>query len=158
MFIGVAIKTALNFILILGTHSVIGAALATTIGYLFSSLLNIAAVRKYSQVYFSVRRLMSPFFRASLVVAAIMFGVNRFIHWAYTTVLPTAPWRLCAIVQLLVAGGVGALLYLLLIVRSGALGDDELRSVPGVGRYLARFGRRFRKPRRSGTIRSRKYP
>ncbi|SDW46016.1 polysaccharide transporter, PST family [Alicyclobacillus hesperidum] len=158
MFIGVGIKTALNFVLILTTHSVIGAALATTIGYLFSSLLNIAAVRKYSQVYFSVTRLMRPFFRASLVVAAVMFVVNWLIHWAYTTMMAAAPWRIGAIVQLLVAGGAGVLVYLILIVRSGALGDDELRSVPGVGRYLARFGRRFRKPRRSGTIRSRKYP
>lgn len=150
MFIGVAIKTALNFILILTTHSVIGAAIATTVGYLFSSLLNIAAARKYGQVYFSVTRIMRPFLRASIMLVVFLFVVNWGVHLALHSLFhgSHAQIQITYAVQLLIVGGLGAVLYLLLILRSGALRQDELRSIPGVGRYLSKYGSRFVKARR----------
>lgn len=145
MFMGVAIKTAFNFILIFATHSVIGAAIATTIGYLCSSILNIAAVRKYSGVQFSTIRLMRPFFRAAVVVSVLTFFLNWGLHVALTPWMSghTSTHRLMYLIQLLVSGGFAALLYLILVLRRGALKEDELRSVPGLGKYLVRFGKRF---------------
>ncbi|AEJ42134.1 putative polysaccharide biosynthesis protein [Alicyclobacillus acidocaldarius] len=158
MFLGLGIKTALNFALILGLHNALGAALATTCGYIVSSLLNVAAVRKYGQVHFSLRRLMRPFFRSALVAAIAMFGADyglgRLLHAGHGV-----EGRLAAVIELLVAGGVGALVYLLLVARSGVMTEEEFRSVPGVGKYLGKMARRLRKPpRRPGTERLRKYP
>ncbi len=156
MFIGVAIKTGLNFALILTTHSVIGAAIATTVGYLFSSLLNVAAVRKYGQVHFSVTRIMRPFLRASIVLVIFLFVVNWGIHAGLHGMLTgtKAERQIAYVIQLLVTGGLGALLYLLLVLRSGALRQDELRSIPGIGRILAKYGARFVKTRQAAPLRT----
>lgn len=138
MFLGVAIKTLFNVLLILTFHSVIGAALATTIGYLCSSMLNIMAVRKYSQAHFSVRRIMRPFFRASIILVIVLFLANWGLHAGLQILLgPTT--RLLYIVQLILASGIGGIIYLSLILRSGAVSDHELRSIPGLGRYLSRL-------------------
>lgn len=154
MFIGIAVKTALNFALILITHSVIGAALATTIGYLFSSTLNIMAVRKYGQVYFSVRRIMKPFLGASILLATFLFIVNWLLHAALAPTL-AGTGRLLPILQLIIACGLGGFVYLYLILRSGALRENELRSIPGIGKYLVKFAQKvYRRrpvpPRRRG--------
>ncbi|MFB5190513.1 putative polysaccharide biosynthesis protein [Alicyclobacillus fastidiosus] len=146
MFIGVAVKTLFNFVLILALHSVIGAALATTIGYLISSALNILAVKKYGQAHFSVRRIMMPFLVASLVLVMFLFVVNLLLHMGLTSLLGEK--RLVYVLQLLIASGLGAIVYLFLIIRSGTLRKEELRSVPGVGRYLVKFGQRISRNQR----------
>ncbi|GMA63971.1 polysaccharide biosynthesis protein [Alicyclobacillus fastidiosus] len=146
MFIGVAVKTLFNFVLILALHSVIGAALATTIGYLFSSALNIMAVKKYGQAHFSVRRIMLPFLVASLFLVMFLFVVNLLLHMGLTSLLGEK--RLVYVLQFLIASGLGAIVYLFLIIRSGTLRKEELRSVPGVGRYLVKFGQRINRNQR----------
>ncbi|EPZ53223.1 polysaccharide biosynthesis protein [Alicyclobacillus acidoterrestris] len=153
MFLGVAIKTGFNFILILVLHSVIGAALATTIGYLVSSALNIMAVKKYGQVHFSVRRIMRPFLLASVILVAFLFVVNALAHMTLVDVFGDR--RFIYVLQLLIAGGLGAVVYLYTIIRTGALRTDELQSVPGVGRYLSKFGRRIARTQRKTPARTR---
>ncbi|WAH37305.1 putative polysaccharide biosynthesis protein [Alicyclobacillus dauci] len=147
MFIGVAIKTVFNFVLILATHSVIGAAIATTIGYLCSSMLNIMAVRKYGQAFFSVRRIMKPFLRASIVLVVFLFFINWALHVGLAPIFVHAQ-RLMYLLQFVISSGLGALLYLFLILRSGSIHDDELRGIPGVGRFLVKFAHRVRRKRR----------
>lgn len=149
MFIGIAIKTMFNFALILLFHSVIGAAIATTIGYLCSSTLNIMAVRKYGQVHFSIRRIMRPFLRASIVVAILMFLANWGLHVGLSPAMAhgRVETRLMYIIQLFVVCGLGGFVYLFLILRSGTLREEELRSIPGLGRYLAKLSKRVAKKR-----------
>lgn len=149
MFLGVIIKTMLNVILILTTRSVMGAAIATTIGYLFSSTLNVLAVKKYGRVHFSTLRLASPFFWASLPTAAAMFVV----HWGFNHVTPQVGaghglWFL-SLLDLLVSALVGAVVYLFVTLRIGAIREDELKRLPGIGRRLARLANRWYRVRRA---------
>lgn len=144
MFLGVAVKTLFNVILILATHSVIGAAIATTIGYMCSSLLNVMAVRKYSNVQFSVRRIMGPFFRASILLTIFLLIVNFGLHFALRPLFGDST-RVFYIVQLLSASILGGLFYLYLIFRSGAITPTEVQHIPGIGRFLVRFSRRARR-------------
>jgi PST family polysaccharide transporter len=142
MFIGVAIKLIFNFVLILTFHSVIGAALATTIGYLCSSALNIMAVRKYSQTYFSVRRIAKPFIGASVLTAIVLFLVNWLLHVGLMHLF-THGERIGYIIQFIVASLIGGVFYLYFILRSGTLRSDELQNIPGIGRYLGRLSRKI---------------
>lgn len=140
MFLGVAVKALFNVILILATHSVIGAALATTIGYICSSMLNILAVHKYSNVQFSVRRIMRPFFRASVLLTVLLLIVNFGLHLALKPFLGDLT-RLLYIVQLLATSAIGGVFYLYLVFRSGSITTSEVRHIPGLGRFLVRFSR-----------------
>ncbi len=72
MFIGVVVKIVMNLVLILPFH-IIGAAIATTLGYLVSTSLNASAVRKYSNVHFSVWKLSAPLILASIVCSVGLF-------------------------------------------------------------------------------------
>ncbi len=147
MFLGVIVKVALNFMLILLTGSILGAAIATTIGYLFSSILNVLAVRKYGHVHFSLLRLAKPFFIATI---PLFFGLIL-TSWAsrnlMTPILTGNPLHLLFLnsFQFLITCIVGSLIYLYVAMRIGAIREDELRNLPGVGHRLAKIARKLRR-------------
>jgi O-antigen/teichoic acid export membrane protein len=137
MFIGVAIKTLCNLALIL-PFGIIGAAIASTIGYLFSSTLNILAVKKYGDIQFSVWRLISPALMAALILCVVLVPsswLGARVGAGLFTAHPVAQ----AWLQLMVALVIGAIVYIVAGIRLSAVTSDELAALPAIGPRLARL-------------------
>lgn len=137
MFIGVAIKLFLNLALIPHFH-IIGAAAATTVGYLISSLLNIQAVRKYGHVHFSVWRLAAPTLVAAVPLCFAM-GVSSWVAYLGAHAWYGSADRFVALTQIVLALLVGGLVYVLTAIRIKAVSAAELRRLPVVGNRLSRI-------------------
>lgn len=137
MFIGVLVKLVLNFALIPHFH-IMGAAVATMIGYLFSSMLNILAVRKYSNVHFSVWRLALPTLFASIPLCAGMALVSFIAFAVVHPIFPSAD-RLTAMIQIVSAIAIGGVIYVFFAIRMHAVSTGELKRIPVVGSRLSRL-------------------
>ncbi len=145
MFIGVAIKTLFNLALILPL-GVIGAAVASTIGYLCSSCLNVLAVKKYGDIRFSLVREMAPALAASLVCCLVLLP-GSWLGYLLGVALAGRHTVLVAWIELVVALGLGAVAYLLAGIRLRAVTPDELGSLPLVGSRLTRLAARLQPAR-----------
>lgn len=141
MFIGLGVKLIFNFILI-GPLGIVGAAMASTIGYLVSSTLNIMAVKKYAELRFSVWNQVLP-----SLVATVLTGLLTELLYAFSLVLwhPVTKGHemIWAWMQLLLILSLSGLFYLFVSMRSRAVTAVELKSLPGVGRRLARLAERI---------------
>ncbi len=145
MFIGIAIKTLFNLALILPL-GVIGAAVASTIGYLFSSSLNVLAVKKYGDIRFSLLRETAPALAAALVCSVVLLGGSWLGHFIGVA-LAGRHTVLVAWIQLVVALGLGAVAYLLTGIRLQAVRPNELANLPLMGARLARLAARLQPSR-----------
>nr|WP_255524553.1 polysaccharide biosynthesis protein [Alicyclobacillus sp. SO9] len=141
MFIGLAVKLVFNFILI-GPLGIVGAAMASTLGYLVSSTLNIMAVKKYAELQFSVWNQVLP-----SLVATVLTGILTEVLYAFSLVLwhpvTNAHAMIWAWIQLLFILFLSGLFYLFISMRSHAVTAAELKSLPGVGTRLARLAERI---------------
>ncbi|MCL6594562.1 MAG: polysaccharide biosynthesis C-terminal domain-containing protein, partial [Alicyclobacillus sp.] len=140
MFLGVLVKLVCNLLLIFPFH-ILGAAAATTIGYLVSATLNILAVKKYGELHRSVWRLTFPALLATVPLCGVLAGGQ----WlgARTAAMLHLPPDAAAALELTLALAPGAAVYLTAAVRFGAVRPDELRPLPAVGRRLARWAERW---------------
>jgi O-antigen/teichoic acid export membrane protein len=141
MFIGVAVKTLFNLILIPPFH-IMGAAIASTAGYLCSSTLNVLAVKKYSRTQFSVWRLALPSAAAALILCVVLGFTSQLI---YRLCLPWGPQHVLVLawLQILGASTVGCATYLVAAIWLRAATADELARLPRIGRPLARLAHRI---------------
>ncbi len=141
MFLGIFVKLLLNFALII-PFGIMGAAVSSTVGYLFSSTLNVLAVKKYGQLRLSVLRLAGPFIVSGVILAGVMGGVRagvtaglaRFGH-------PAGLWA--AVCELLAALATGGAVYLFTVIRMRAVTAAELARLPAVGGRLSRLAARW---------------
>ncbi|RIV21037.1 polysaccharide biosynthesis protein [Alicyclobacillaceae bacterium I2511] len=135
MFIGLLIKVVLNLVLIYPFHA-IGAAIATTVGYVVSSSLNLQAVKKFGGFRSSLWKLALPGLDA-VTVLALVFVVIRWLgsDLASQGLGWTGIGR--AVVQLLLAVMVGAPVYAVTAVKVGAISNSEALAVPILGRFLS---------------------
>jgi O-antigen/teichoic acid export membrane protein len=143
MFIGVVVKIVMNLVLILPFH-IIGAAIATTLGYLVSTSLNVSAVRKYSNVHFSVWKLSAP-----LILASIVCSVGLFIGDKVGLALAgdfTSP-DVKALIEVISGIAVGGVLYLASTLWFRAVSPSELQRIPFVGRRLSPLAQRMQRRR-----------
>ncbi|MFD1675710.1 putative polysaccharide biosynthesis protein [Alicyclobacillus fodiniaquatilis] len=141
MFYGIALKAILNIVLIVLLKNVIGAAIATIIGYMLSSTLNIRAVRKYSGVKFSIFRLAMPFFLATLPLLIELCIVNYVLGDVGMRIFHTSTW-IWNVLQLMVSCLTGGILYLFVALRMRVLRPNQLRALPFIGQRLSRFSER----------------
>jgi O-antigen/teichoic acid export membrane protein len=134
MVIGIVIKLILNFVLIL-PFGIMGAAIASTVGYLFSSTLNIMAVKKYSGVQFSVLKLATPSLVSALPLCIVLWCIDLFVHWM------GAHWdmRVMSFVDVVLGVGLGGVLYVMTAIWVPAVSAAELQRFPVLGRRLARL-------------------
>ncbi|MDP9729288.1 putative polysaccharide biosynthesis protein [Alicyclobacillus tolerans] len=142
MFLGVFVKIMFNILLIPTFHSVMGAAIATTIGYIFSSTLNVLAVKKYGQVKFSLFRYSIRFLLPTLPTAAVLWITRAVTHW-FLHDLMIRSVRITSAVELLLAVGAGGWVYIYLLLKLGIVREKELEALPGIGRRLAIIARRM---------------
>jgi O-antigen/teichoic acid export membrane protein len=141
MFLGVAVKLVFNVLLIFPFH-IMGAAVASTIGYLCSSTLNVLAVKKYSGTSFSTWRLAAPSAIASLILCGVLGVTSQGI---YHLALPWGPAHrmMLAWIQILGSVAVGAVAYVVAAIWLRAVTPDELLRLPKIGRPLARLANRL---------------
>lgn len=140
MFIGVFIKLILNLLFIL-PFGILGAAFATTLGYLVSSTLNILAVKKYGRMRLSFWGSAAP----SLIATAFLCGSMAVTNWvafhAAVHLISSDFWlRTLQLTASLVVGGV---VYLVASIRLRAVSASELRRLPAIGHHLARLAERI---------------
>lgn len=136
MMIGVGIKLIFNLTLI-PTFHIFGAAVATTLGYLVSSTFNVLAVKKYGRVEFSVWKLCAPSVLASAVLC-VALAAGSWVGFHLTGLVTHAALAV-AVVQIIIAIGLGGIIYVALSIAFGAVTGPELARVPVVGRPLSRF-------------------
>jgi O-antigen/teichoic acid export membrane protein len=140
MFVGIAVKLVLNVFLIFPFH-IVGAAVATTLGYLVSSSLNVLAVRKYSKVQFSVTRLCAPLvFATAFCCGGLWLGNVAGTGMAEALNL-SAFWQVT--VQVLIGILFGGALYVFASIQFRAVTPDELRKIPVIGRRLSPLAARM---------------
>lgn len=140
LFLGVIVKVLFNLLLI-PHFEIMGAAVATTIGYLVSATLNVLAVKKYGRVHFSVLSLLAPSAIASLLILIPLwlirwgmeatFHVDQHVH----DILGAAGVTVIAV-------GIAGLIYLAMSIRFHVVSANELRQIPALGRRLARIAER----------------
>jgi O-antigen/teichoic acid export membrane protein len=138
MVIGIVIKLILNVVLIL-PFGIMGAAIASTVGYLFSSTLNILAVKKYSGVQFSVLKLAMPSLVSAIPLCFILLCTDLIVNWI------GANWdlRVMSFVDVVLSVGLGGVFYLVTAIWVPAVSAAELQRFPLLGSRLARLSLRF---------------
>jgi PST family polysaccharide transporter len=142
MFLGVGVKVVLNVVLILSLHSVMGAAIATTIGYICSSALNVLAVKKYGNVKMSLGRYALRFATPTVGLLAVLWLSKTGVRWFLSELLVHSV-RFENVTVLIISVLVGAWSYVYFILKLGIVREKELESLPGIGRRLASISRRF---------------
>lgn len=146
LFLGVLVKVVCNIILI-PHYGIMGAAVATTIGYLFSSALNVLAVKKYGRVSFSTWKLLSPSLGAAIVTLMFMIGIRTGLEHSLRLQVGAKDIGSAVLVTALTLVISGAL-YLLFSVRFRVVTAAQLRPVPTIGPRLARLAEQIQRPTR----------
>jgi stage V sporulation protein B len=133
LFIGVIVKTILNIVLI-PIWQISGAAAATVIAYGVATLLNLLALRHYTDIQLSLKvffaKPLIAVFTMSISVWLVMEGLLFALHG----VIPHE--RLYYTAVSLIAVFVGASVYGLALLRFGAITRAELIFIPKVKRLV----------------------
>lgn len=138
LVVGTALKVALNFLLV-PPFGIDGAALATVFSYAFASLLNWLALRRYVTVGVPWGDYIWKPAAATFVMAGCTFAALA--QWHRVHIELSGRLNAGAITVLGVA--VGALVYALTLLVSGALREHEVAALPRIGRPLAATCRRL---------------
>ncbi|MBO9130884.1 polysaccharide biosynthesis protein [Bacillus sp. 165] len=131
LLMGITLKIVLNIILIrmMGT---VGAVLATGIGFLVAIAYTNRKIRQHAQFDFTLVR--KRIFQISILVAA-MAVVAKLTEWALSPVLSYEQGRFASIVIVALAAMIGAVVYVMLAVRTGVaqkiLGTEFLSKIKG---------------------------
>ena len=135
MGIGLVIKLGLNIMLIpkLGIN---GAAIASTIGYLISSWLNMRSVRRFSGLHINFPSTAWRPLAASIIVGAWFLLLLRGIQVLQAWQPQIAAMRIVSLLEVLIGLFVGAPIYLFFALRLKAVSGDELSRMPLVGKLL----------------------
>ncbi len=138
LVVGTALKVALNFVLVppLGID---GAAMATVLSYALASLLNWLALRRYVTAKVPWADYVWKPAAATFVMAGCTFAALA--QWHRLHIVLTG--RLNAGAVTLVGVTVGALVYGLALLVSGALQESEVAALPRIGCRLAAACRRL---------------
>lgn len=144
MFIGVLIKLVFNLTLIY-PFGILGAAIATILGYLASSTLNLLAVKKYGNLKFSVWRIATPSIFAGGILCIAIALVNWAAYHSGVHLIHSEFWL--RLWQLAASLGIGAIVYVLASIRLRAVAPEELRRLPAIGRRLAGLAERIQPQR-----------
>lgn len=141
VLIGVVCKIILNYIFIpyFGT---IGAALATVAAYLLTTVFHVRALTKMLHV-----QLFSGYTRKALFAGVcmiiILFSYQLLLHELFH--LPETGSRLFATFQSLSAVMIGGFIYILIVVKTNVLSEEELSLLPFGSKLQLLIGKRNKK-------------
>ncbi len=138
---GMILKFALSWALgpLLGVYGLI---IASTISYLYITLLNFASIYKVRKL-----QILGAKWRPYLIVIALTALVGWGVDSAGLLLLDGLPLKLASFLTAAAAGTAIALVYLVLLVLLGVVTKQEVDSFPGPLRKL--FGRLLRLQRRA---------
>ncbi|MCM3588562.1 polysaccharide biosynthesis protein [Mesobacillus maritimus] len=123
---GFGLKFLLNYVLV-PIGGTTGAAMASIIASLAIMIVLIIRVRKTV----GERLLSTSFLLKTLLASAVMAGViSIYLRLTELIVVSTLPLRLVATFQALTAVMIGALVYLVLVMKTRLLGEKELELLP----------------------------
>lgn len=120
LLIGAIVKTILTYILTgIPSINVKGAAISTVVAYLIASSLDFIGVKKHSRMKFKTNEV----FIKPLISAIGMAVVAKVSHIFFSSIIGD---RLSTIVAVFI----GAVIYLLLLIRTGSITYDDFKLLP----------------------------
>lgn len=136
------VKVSLNFLWI-PYWGIEGAAAAAVTTFIIASLLNMAAIRKYTSFSFTWGEyVMKPVIALAVMSASIWIWMEGWTRLAERlAVHSTDRWFATGIA--LSAVCMGALVFFLVLFRSGAIREKELNYIPGIGKKLIHVLKKF---------------
>jgi len=126
MFVGLIVKFGLNLVLV-PFWGINGAAIASVVGYIVSSILNFLAVRKLTGL-----RLSARFLFAKPLVSAVVMGAAVWV----VTLIPAGDSRLLNLLLVLLAGGIGAGAFGAMLILLKGISKDEMKRLPLVKKFV----------------------
>jgi polysaccharide transporter, PST family len=130
MFIGLGLKLLLNIFLV-PQFGIFGAAISSVLGYLLSSLLNFGGVKRHGNTPLSINNMFGKPLLASLIMGVVVWMIT----WIPFDVV--LPWeRISNLLKVLVGGGVGAVVFFVLMVLMKGLSREEMKRLPLVKRLV----------------------
>lgn len=140
LLIGVFFKVILNLILI-PFMGITGAALATVIGYMVATILNLLAVNKYTGTAFTLRNYVTK----PLIAVGVMAVVVILVELASSSLFSL--WieqeRLLNAIIVVLAVGAAASVYGIMLFITGAIRTRDLEAIPRL-RKLTKLLQRLR--------------
>ncbi|WP_261131759.1 polysaccharide biosynthesis protein [Bacillus sp. Marseille-Q3570] len=125
--VGALVKMLLNFIFI-QFYGLIGAAIATLVIYILLWLTNAYFIWKKTRVKFVSRETFVQF--GSSILMGLIIGVP-------TLLFNIQGWgRIDALLYSLGAAGVGAVIYIFMVILFKGISNEELMRIPGVGAFI----------------------
>lgn len=132
MCFGAAAKIALTYILTgIPSINVKGAAIGTVSAYIIASILNLLAVKRFTGTRFDLSMIYLKPGLSALVMGAFAWGAHRLLLGLLGNALATA-------LAILIA----AFVYGWMLLKTGAITEDEIRTLPK-GEKLAKIASRI---------------
>ena len=142
MTIGLAVKLALNYVLISTKLNIMGAIISTYVCYIIVLVLDYTAVVRRTKIRLNIPKLALNPLAATAAMSAVVFGIMfgaRYLlerHGYYTYVTNAVLAAVCV-----VAGGLS---YFVFALKFKAIDKNDLATVPIVGGFLRKpFMMRF---------------
>ena len=136
MAIGLLIKLALNIILV-PIFGINGAAMASVVGYMISSWLNMGAIRRVTGVRVSMPRLSWRTMVATVAAGLWLYAIERLYVSSLVWIPALQQSRLFSLGVVLVGLAIAGPVYLGVALLVRAVNARELSRMPVVGRFFA---------------------
>lgn len=132
LFIGAGVKVVLSYTLTtIPSINIHGAAISTVVAFAIAALLDLIFVIKYSKVRLSFKNIFfKPFISALGMSISAWFGYNLLIN------------SLGNRFSTIIAIGIGALVYVVLLIITGSITSEDLSLIPKgkkIGKKLEKF-------------------
>ncbi|NLN83872.1 MAG: polysaccharide biosynthesis protein [Firmicutes bacterium] len=129
MVVGIAVKGFFTFWLVgIAEINIFGAALATLAGFSLAVTINLFYVYRHTRMPADLRGLViAPVISSALMGVAVYFAYKLLQAKFTSPLLPTA-----------VAVLLGIIIYAIVLLLSGGLSKEELKSIPKIGPVLAK--------------------
>jgi len=134
LFIGVIFKLIATYFLTgIPAINAKGAAIGTVIAYIIAAILDFRAVKKYTGAKFNVVHIYGKPAAASIIMAGIAYGSHRLLYGFIGNTLAT-----------LVAVGLGAMTYFILLFVTKAITREEVLRMPKGNKLVKIFDKFFK--------------
>lgn len=129
LFIAALLKVLFNFLLV-PIYGIKGAAIAAVIAFGAACFLNLRDLRKSIQADLALAGLIRPL-AAILVMCVVLWGSIEGLEWILTHSALHLSYRIQETLAVLVSIFISAIIYLLILLRTGSVTKVDLRQIPG---------------------------
>ncbi|KEO85222.1 putative polysaccharide biosynthesis protein [Tumebacillus flagellatus] len=130
MFAGLILKTVLNIALV-PFYGIFGAAIASVLGYLLSSILNFRSVQKIAQVPLSFNDIFGKPIAASLIMGVVVWIVAKI---PFDLIIPSE--RIANLILVIFCGAIGAAVFFAVMVAIKGITREEIKRMPVLNRLI----------------------